>query len=136
MAQVYSIALSPAQRFILFQFSHDEASKIKDREEGKRYRRWAAAFGIDVITKTARLEGKVNGLTATDEETLQLFDITVENAEFATKLFARELPSLFEDLCGDIMDTLEDIVRGRAPTVPDVPQYDAAAESLKWTSKR
>lgn len=131
MAQVYAVALSPTQRFMLFQFSRDEAAKIKDREEGKRYRRWTAAFGIDVIIKAGRVEGRVNAQTVLDE-TPQLFQVTTENAEFCIKFFNRELPAAFEDVCGELMDTLDDIVRGRTPDVVECADYDPATEYLRW----
>lgn len=133
MSQVRQIALSPAQRFIFFTLSHDQASKIKDRAEGKRYRRWVDAFGLAGINRAVRATGSVVASRAADETTKEVFEVTQENAETCRKLFERELPTVFEDLCGEVMDLLDDIERGReVPTYPDLPKFNAEADASGW----
>jgi hypothetical protein len=133
MAQVSFIELSAMQRWVLYTFTHDQAAKIKDLAESKKYRRLCKALGLDVISRLQRTVGTegLNQQYANSDE-LQAFEVTAENAEFALSLLNRELPTIFHDVCGDVLDLLEDLSRGRVLPPTSAPKYDDAADAVKW----
>lgn len=134
MPQVFALALSPIQRVSLYTALHEEGAKIKDRDDGKRYRRLCAALGLDVIAKVARKHGKLAAGHLLDEDAFELFEVTTDNAECALKLLNRELSTAFEDICGTVLDALDDISRNRQPDVPQgAPKCDLSKELARWT---
>lgn len=135
MNQTFHIALSPAQRFTMLSFSHDKDAKVKDRIEGRRFRRWMAAFGLQGIAKQLRTVGKFDSTYAVNEDAYSMFTVTVENLETCLSIFARELPASFEDICGDLLDKMEDLKAGRTVSWPEAAAFDAAADQAGWAPK-
>ena len=115
MAQTFFVPVCRAQRLILFELAHaPEAPKLSGAD-GRRYRRFCEAFGIDVIAATVRATGgRLNPATVADEEGA-LHQLTAENVEFALRLLPVPRSALHEDVIGPLFDLLEAIHAGQAP---------------------
>lgn len=134
--QVFKIALSPAQRVSLIQLSHKETAKIPNGAEGRKYRRFCKGFGIKHVGEILRAqEGTLAGKAVTDEKTLYLHEVTIENVEYAIKVLNEEKSAIQEDLLGDLFDTLEDLKSGREYTPPQgLLEFNQEKDRDRWMS--
>lgn len=132
-AQVWTIPLSPAQRWVLFNLSHAEGQKVNG-QEGRRYRRFLRAFGLsEIATIVRRTGGKVRAAGAHDERALALHEVTAENVDYALKLAGADRTPMDEDIVGELFDLLEDLKAGRTYVAPEgLPDFDPAAEAKLW----
>jgi hypothetical protein len=125
----WKIAISPSQRFVIFQLSHEEKAKITDNEHGKRYRRFMKAFGLKQIGEAIR-ERKTMNSKLMNSNTPALHEISIENVEAALKMLNRERSPIFEDVVGDLIDTLEEPKPGKVHEAPaGIPEFDPSTEN-------
>jgi len=132
--QVKTLALSPAQRWMFLEFAHQKDQKIPDGQEGRRYRRWTRAIGIEHVAKILREYGKIKSSAAANEYDREIFELTAENVDYFAKLLTGPRPPLLEDVCGDVLDLIEDLRAGRreGPSFPEYPVFDIEADRLRW----
>lgn len=130
--QVFKIAISPAQRMVLLNLSHGQAEKITDSAEGKRYRRFLRGFGIAHIAKLMREYNAVAAKQARDEKTTNSVEVTVENVEYALKVWGASHSPLDEDIAGDLFDLLDDAKAGKDLPDTDAPVLDLDADKALW----
>jgi len=132
-AQVVTLAISPAQRWQLLDVSHAQGQTVA-HEARMRYRRFMEAFGLAGISRVVRRLGKVAHATASDEETLELVEVTAESVEYAldTVLKGARAP-IAEDILGPLIDQLEAWRAGRELEAPGgLPRFDAKADTARW----
>jgi hypothetical protein len=117
---------------MMYSKSHDNSTKIKDPIERNRYRRWSDAFGIKAISDAVRRYSFLNRKLANDEDSLAIFEVHPENIEYALSIFSGELNTHFVDVCGDVLEQLEDLKSGRDIVLPDAPAFDKNADREQW----
>lgn len=131
--QVWTVAVTPAQRLILLNLSHAEGQKLQG-QRARSFRRFMRAFGVDAISAAASKHprGQVSGKLATST-TPALHTITAENADYALGLGDVERHPLAEVVIGPLFDALDDLKAGRECAAPEgAPAYDPASED--WTA--
>jgi hypothetical protein len=116
----------------LLLISYDKDQKIKG-QQGRVYRRFLRAFGLDGIA-AASLEsgGRVNP-EAPRNTTLYLHEVTIENLEYLATLADKvDRTPVQEVILGPLFDLCADIQRDKTYESPaDVAAFDPAKED--WT---
>ena len=135
MPNMFTIALSPAQRWALYAATRDSNTKITTREDEKKYRRWKEAFGMTAIVNQAN-RGTIDSRATLDYDTFHLFNVTMENIDTYFKLLEKEKTTGFVDICGDLSDKLEDLEEGKEVVWPDATPYDLTEDIERWLPKK
>lgn len=132
--QVWQVAVTPAQRFILLQLSHAEGQKVKG-QRSRVYRRFNRFFGLVAILDAAEEHKGVVSKALRISRSPALFTLTAENVDYALELAEVERNTIADRTIGPLFDALEDLKAGREPAASDhlltgatVPPYDPAAE--------
>jgi hypothetical protein len=134
--QVFEVAVSPAQRWVLLQLSH-ERDRVVTGQEGRKYRRFARAFALDAPLALLRKKSGVRTEWCNDE-TPALFEVTAENVEYALKVIdeSKLKTSGQEDVIGSLYDALDDCrIRKDGYSRPDglIPAFDAEKDQIAYT---
>lgn len=131
--ETFVVLMTPEQRCMFFNFTHDEKQKVKDGgSEGRRYRRVQNALALNVIGRVGRRDGGVSAKHALDTSP-SAFLLTLENVEFIIdKYVGAERGTSIEDVLGPFFDDVEEIKAGRyvSPTIPCA--FDADADAKAW----
>lgn len=85
-AQVWTVAMSPAERWVLATIMLNPAVKLKTALDKGRHRRARDAFGVGHIVAALKRNGNKISTAKANDETMLLHKITVENADYALKL--------------------------------------------------
>jgi hypothetical protein len=126
------LALSPAQRFQIYQLTRDEKFKIPNGQEGRRYRLFLREFGVAPVAQVARTQGAVLAAATVDEDNLALHEVSQPALEYALEFLAREKPAVAEEILGELLDLLEDIKAKRPYDAPALPPFDHKADTDRW----
>jgi hypothetical protein len=138
--QVYTVGVSPAQRFALLNlaFGTDEQGRVRKQYQGQKgrvFRRFFRAFALDrlrevLATHENRYDPAVHRATEP-----AAFVLTIENVEFALELYEEVTKTPFDELTlGPLCDSLEDIKAKRPYAAPEgLAPFDPAADD--WSPK-
>lgn len=147
--QHWTVAVSPAERWELFQLMYGKRQDgkpnvtIKSKDEGKRFRRAAAAFGIGPIREAAdrsirrmQARGGLNVLVSPAAKLgpARLHDLIVENIEYVMGLpmlsaEGEGWDASLETALGPFFDRMERAARGDVEPPGDLQPYGAGAEA-------
>lgn len=128
--QLWNVAVSPAQRWVLYQLSNAEGQKLKG-QRGRVYRRFLRALAIDVFTKVLA-EGKSIYAAATLDYEPRIFAITEETRDYILDLLDVERIPAQEFTLGPLWDALEDIKKELYVEPKDVSDY--TDDTARWKS--
>lgn len=132
--QVWTLAISPAQRWQLLELSHGAGQTVA-HEARQRYRRFMEAFGLERVARCVRRNGgKVLSATVNDEESLALFEVTAESVDYALDVVLRVPRSpIAEDILAPLLDQLETCkARGELAPPEGLEAFDAKADAKLW----
>lgn len=132
--QVWTVAVTPAQRLMLLNLSHAEGQKLKG-QRGRAFRRFMRALGIDAIAAAAdeNPKGQVDAKLARSRKPAR-HTVTAENVDYALDLLEVERTPGIEMVIGPLFDALDDLKAGRPVEVnADVTDYDPASEDWVYT---
>lgn len=129
---MYSVSLSPRQRFALLAYLHAPGREVKDRAEGRRMRRLCQALGLDIIKASLDEFGSVSAAYASSRKAAA-FEISSELADAAHSLFSGTMPISTEEVCGDFFDTLAAIKNGNEPPEVTCSPFNADDDRRAWT---
>jgi hypothetical protein len=132
-----TFSLSPAQRWNLLLLSHHTDVMLANGDEGKRYRRFAKALGLDIIGFHARAQnGSVPDEAAKDERSYELFELEADALDFLVSLSKRPRSPVVEDLLGDVFDRAENAKLGLP--VPEIvgDKFQRMADHGRWVKTK
>jgi len=125
-AQSWTIEVTPAQRWILFQLAHSADQRVNG-QEARRYRQFLRAFGLHAIRDTARTKNGVKtSRTVCDEP--RLHNVTLANLDYLLRLADVERSPAQEDALGDLFDLAVSLKSGREYETPDGTGYTSDAD--------
>lgn len=129
--QIFTVAVSPAQRLVLVNLAHDDGQKVKG-QRARAYRRFLRAFGLMPILETADDHGGKVNQTLRQSRAPALFTVTAENVDYALDLVEVERATAVDRTIGPLFDALDDLRAKRSydPPTGALP-YDPAAEDWK-----
>lgn len=119
--QVFRIPVSPAQRFVLFSITHEQAQQgqpgsgfqITSPEDSIKYRRFNDAFALKVISKVGKKHGSFRAAHLMDE-TPSMMEVTIENVEFMlSKVAVRPRNAAQDDVIGPLFDICDLVKTGK-----------------------
>lgn len=129
--QVWRIPVTPAQRWALFNLSHNEANKVQG-QESRKLRRFLAAFKIDVIRDALAKNDQRVSTQQTQNRAPAMVTITLENRDYALHIDATVARSASADAeLGDLWDALDATKDGSYVEPTDIPDYGSGADD--WT---
>ncbi len=102
--------MTPEQRYnlVLLTYDKDAGVKVASNDEGKRYRRFVAAFGLGNIVNIGKKQDFSFPISTLISDVQVLHELTLENVEFALKtLNEKERNAATEDCLGPLVDMLD-----------------------------
>lgn len=131
--QAWQIAVTPAQRLNLYLLVRDGGQKVKG-QEGRKYRRFMRAFGLDIIADTVLEHGGAAIRGKAREPALHT--VTAENIEWLFKVRDEiDRSTEVEALLGPLFDLADDCKGGKEVPPCEALTFDASAEDWKPSPK-
>ncbi len=135
--QLFTLAVSPAQRWALFANTRGAAQKYKG-SAGRVYRRFVRAFSLDVIRNAAIKSVAAEGTGQVSKKQMQnrepaMFEATMEVVEFVVeRVMDVEHDAATEEELGELFDRLDDIKAKRDLEPVTAPAYNREADAPMW----
>lgn len=68
-----------------------------------------------------------------NEKDVEVFDLTAENLDYFAKLLNGPRSPIMEDVCGEVLDAIEELRAGRDWPISDkLPAFDRELDKARW----